>query len=102
MKNLLLAFGLVISVPSFAQTVLVTPIIYNFGNSIQLQINNTTTENIYCSGTITMNTMRGQFQTEFYSDYIRAGFFSQRLYYVNDLNDRVNFTNHFITCNKAK
>ena len=102
MKNILLGLGLIISVPSFAQSVMVNPVVLNFGNSIQVQVTNTTDSLINCTGSIMMNTQLGRTETAYYADYIQKGSMSYRMFYLTNFSDRVTYTSQFITCSKAQ
>lgn len=101
MKTLLCTLALVISAPVFAQSVFVNPIIFNFGNMVQVQINNNTDSNINCSGPVQMNSQFGRMETNYFSEYIRKNSFALRSFYLMSPNDRVTFSNHFINCSKA-
>ncbi len=102
MKNTVLALGLLVSVPSFAQMVNVNPVVFNFGNSLQIQINNTTDSDINCSGTITMHTRSNYPETAFYSEFIFKGSMSVRNYYISNPQDHITYSNHFINCFESK
>jgi len=97
MKTLLLVVAALISFGVSAQ-VYVNPVIYNFGNSAQVQIHNNTEFDLSCSGTVNMNTQLGQIQTDYYSDQIRKGSFSIRSFYLMNMNDRINSVFHSIFC----
>ena len=101
MKTILFVLALSCSQVSYAQSVMVNPTIFNFGSSIQVQINNNTNYNINCSGTIQAHTQMGRSQTFFYSGYIRSRSFSSRSYYNSSVFDRITTTFDFITCYKA-
>lgn len=100
MKAFILASILLSSVAASAQAVLVYPTIFNFGNQAQVQIHNTTQDDIHCSGTVYMHTSAGRTETGFYFDSIMKGSFSMRSFYLMNFNDRITFTNHSIFCNK--
>lgn len=102
MKTILFAIALVTSFSASAQ-VYVYPNIINFGNSVQVQIHNTTQDNISCSGSVNMHTQQGRMETGYYFDQIYKGSFSMRSFYLmnNTMNDRITFTNHSIFCHKV-
>ncbi len=102
MKTLLCTLALVISAPIFAQSVFVNPTIFNFGNMVQVQINNNTDSNLNCRGPVYMNTQLGRMETNFFFEYIRRGSFAMRTFNLMSIGDRVTFTNHFIQCSKAQ
>lgn len=101
MKTILFALALTCSTASFAQAVFLRPTIFNFGNSIQVQINNNTEHNVSCSGTIQAHTMLGRSETFFYNDMIRSRSFSYRTFYVMAAGDRITNTFDFIRCTKT-
>ena len=101
MRTIFFAFALILSLRATAQ-VNVYPQIFNLGHSIQLQIQNTTNQNIYCTGPIYLNTQQGHMETSFYSDIIRKGGYSTRFFYLINFNDRVSFASHSIFCQKSK
>jgi hypothetical protein len=102
MKTFLFAIALVSSFAASAQ-VNVYPQVINFGNSVQVQIHNTTKDNISCSGNITMHTQLGRMENAYYFDQIYKGSFSTRMFYpmTMQMNDRITFANHSIFCRKA-
>lgn len=100
MKAFILAATLLSSVAVSAQAVFVHPTIFNFGNQAQVQIHNTTQDDINCSGTVYMHTNTGRMETGYYFDYIMKGSFSMRSFYLMNFNERITFTNHSIFCNK--
>ena len=102
MKTILFALCLSATSASFAQAVYIQPTIFNFGTSVQVQINNNTKDNISCSGTVQAATMLGHSETFFYNDYIRANSFSFRSYSLMSSGDRITYTHNFIRCYKAK
>lgn len=101
MKTILFVLALTCSAASMAQTVFVRPTIFNFGTSIQVQINNNTNDNISCSGTIQAHTMLGRSETFFYNDNIRSRSFSSRSYSLMSIGDRITNTFDFIRCYKV-
>lgn len=101
MKLFILAASLLLSVPGFAQYVSVYPTVINFGNSVQVQVNNTTEDNLYCTGSIMMMTHLNRTENEYYSEYVSAGATSIRMYYLWDYSDRILYTHQFINCTKA-
>ena len=101
MKNLMLILVAALSLSVKAQ-VNVHPQIFNMGNSIQVQIFNSTNDHLYCSGPVYMSTMLGHFETSFYNDYVRKGSFSTRYFYLINFNDRVIYSSHGILCQKTK
>lgn len=101
MKTILLALGLSFASHTMAQAVYVNPIILNFGYQAQVQINNSTSNNLNCSGTVNMHTQLGRVETGFYSAYIPKNSMSVRSLYLTNFNDRITFTNHFINCYKT-
>ncbi len=102
MKNFILALAITSSFAAFAQ-VNVNPNVINFGNMVQVQIHNTTDSNVSCSGSIYMHTMQGGTETGYYFDQIQKGSFSMRSFYLmnTNMNNRINFVNHSIFCNKV-
>jgi hypothetical protein len=102
MKTILFALCLSAASASFAQTVFVNPVIFNFGNSLQVQINNNTADNLSCSGTVQAMTTLGRSQTFFYSDFIRSRSFSYRTFWLSGMGDRITNTFDLIRCSKAK
>lgn len=101
MKTILFVLALTCSTASFSQAVFVHPTIFNFGTSIQVQINNNTPDNISCSGTIQAHTQLGRSETFFYNDNIRSRSFSSRSYQLMSIGDRITTTFDFIRCYKA-
>jgi hypothetical protein len=100
MKAFILASTLLTALTVCAQSVFVHPTIINFGNQAQVQIHNTTQDDINCSGTVYMHTSTGRMETGYYFDYIMKGRLSMRSFYLMNFNDRISFTNHSIFCNK--
>ncbi len=100
MKTFLLAMASVVSFSATAQ-VYVHPTIFNFGNSVQVQIHNTTQDDISCSGSVQMHTQQNRMETGYYFEQIRKGSFSMRTFYLMNMNDRVNYASHSIYCRKA-
>lgn len=102
MKILILAMSLFSSVSALAQHVTVFPRIINFGNAVQVQIYNSTEDDIHCSGSVTMHTQSNRIETNFFSDYIRSHqtAFSP-MYYLMDHSDRISYANENINCYKA-
>lgn len=101
MKTILFVLALSCSQVSYAQSVMVNPTIFNFGSSIQVQINNNNDFNISCSGTVQAHTMLGRSETFFYNDNIRSRSFSFRSYNLMNMSDRITTTFDFIRCYKA-
>lgn len=101
MKTILFALALTCSSATFAQAVYVRPTIFNFGNSIQVQVNNNTEFNIHCSGTVQAHTMLGRSETFFYNDMIRSRSFSSRNFMSMNMGDRITSTFDFIHCNRV-
>ena len=99
MKTFILIMASVVSFSASAQ-VYVYPTIFNFGNSVQVQINNTTQDNLNCSGSVQMHTQQGKMETGYYFDQIRKGSFSMRSFYLMNMNDRINYASHSIFCHK--
>lgn len=102
MKTILFALCLAGASSSFAQSVNVYPTVYNFGNSIQVQINNSTKDNIYCSGTIQAFTTLSRTETFFYNQVIRSGSFDYRTFWPMFNAGRITNTFNYIRCSKAK
>lgn len=102
MKTFLLAMAFATSFAASAQ-VYVYPTIFNFGNSVQVQIHNTTKEDISCSGTVYMNTQLGRMETGYYFDQIRKGSMSMRTFYpmMMDARDRISYAHHSIYCREV-
>ncbi|MBA2403662.1 MAG: hypothetical protein H0V66_02740 [Bdellovibrionales bacterium] len=100
MKTFLLALTLATSLSAAAQ-VSVYPTIFNFGNSAQVQIHNTTEDDISCSGTVYMHTQLGRMETGYYFDRVYKGSFSMRSFYIMDMNDRISYSSHSIFCHKV-
>lgn len=101
MKTLITTLALCISFSAFSQSVYVNPVIFNMGNSAQVQIHNNTDSNIDCSGPVYLHTQKGGMEYNQYFEYIRKGSFSMRTYYLRNFQDRVSFTTHSIFCRKA-
>ena len=101
MKTILFVLALTSAQVSFAQAVMVNPTIFNFGSSIQVQINNSTEFNISCSGTVQAHTQLGRSETFFYNDNIRSRSFSSRSFMLMSMNDRITNTFDFIRCYKV-
>ena len=87
--------------PVFAQTVNVYPRLMNFGKQAQLQINNTTRDNIYCTGFVTLFTMLNQTRSEYISERIPAGMFRTRHIYLYNFSDNITHSHHSIRCTKT-
>ena len=100
MKAFILALTLLSSLAASAQAVFVNPVIFNFGNQAQVQIHNTTQDDIRCSGSVFMHTSTGRMETGYYFETIMKGGFSMRSFYLMNFNERITFTNHTIYCNK--
>ncbi len=102
MKILILAIGLLASLSGMAQSVAVNPQLMNFGYAVQVQVYNSTKDNIDCSGTITLHTQANRIETNYFHEYVRSGEMSySQMFYLMDNSDRINFANHFINCYKA-
>ncbi len=81
----------------FAQR-LVEPRVYQWGNNVQVEIRNDTQFHVSCSGWINFSYWSGRFRTEYFSDFVAAGFTSYRTIYNRDFNDRVSYVHHSISC----
>lgn len=101
MKTLITTLALFVSTSVFAQSVYVHPVIFNMGNSAQVQIQNNTDSNIDCSGPVYLHTQKGGMEYNHYFEFIRKGSFSMRTYYLRNFQDRLSFTTHSIYCRKA-
>ena len=97
MKTFLITIIAAISFGASAQTY-VRPQIINFGNSVQVQVRNTTDRDISCSGSINMHTQSGQMEFAYYFETIRKGSFSMRHFYARNFNDRIMYTTDSIYC----
>jgi hypothetical protein len=102
MKTILFVLAVTCSQISYAQSVMINPTIFNFGSSIQVQVNNLYDFNISCSGTVQAQTMLGRSETFYYNDYIRSRSFSYRSYNLMNMSDRITNTFPFIRCYKAQ
>ena len=101
MKTFLLVAAFVTSFGASAQ-VYVNPTIFNFGNSIQVQIYNTNDFDISCSGSVNMYTQQNRTESGYYFDQVRKGSVSLRSFYLMNMGDRVSFTSHSIFCQKVR
>jgi hypothetical protein len=101
MKTFLLVAAFVTSFGASAQ-VYVNPNIFNFGNSVQIQIYNTNDFDISCSGSVNIFTHQNRMESGYYFEQIRKGSLSIRNFYLMDMNNRVNFTSHSIFCQKVR
>jgi hypothetical protein len=103
MKILILALALTTTFGVAAQ-VNVNPNIIIMGNTVQVQIHNSTEFNVSCSGSVYMHTTKGGTETGYYFDQIQKGSFSMRSFYLMNttLNNRITFTSHSIFCNKVR
>ncbi len=101
MKTFLLVAAFVTSFGASAQ-VYVNPTIFNFGNSVQVQIYNTNDFDISCSGSVNMYTQQNRMESGYYFDQVRKGSMSMRSFYLMNMNDRVNYTSHSIFCQKVR
>lgn len=90
------------SLPVLSQTVNVYPRLINFGNQAQLQIHNTTRDNIHCSGFINIYTMFNQNRSEYFSEWIPAGMMRNRHIYLMNHGDRITHSHHSIRCTKTR
>ena len=101
MKTFLLVAAFAASFGASAQ-VYVNPNIFNFGNSVQVQINNTNDFDISCSGGVRIYTHQNRMDSGYYFDQIRKGSLSIRNFYLINMTDRVNYTSHSIFCQKVR
>jgi hypothetical protein len=76
----------------------IRPRIWNFSNQVQVEIWNTTDTDIECRGTISIQSERGRYQSEYYWETIYRGMSRTRNFWLRDFNDRVRFVNEFINC----
>ncbi len=104
MKKLFLTMALVVAAPVFAQQFPpmerpIFPKVWNFGNSVQLDIWNTNRRAVSCMGRIYMYTAANQQQSEFVSEYVWGMGSVLRTYRLNNPQDRIVSVNHSIFCN---
>jgi hypothetical protein len=97
MKTILFVLIAATSFGVSAQTY-VRPQVINFGNSVQVQVNNTTDHDISCTGNINMHTQSGRMEFAYYFETIRKGSFSMRHFYARNFNDRIMYTTDSIFC----
>lgn len=100
MKNLIAGLVLVVSSVAFAaKDVAIFPNVYNYGNSVQVHIWNTSNRSVWCSGSVYMNLDNGQTQSENYSEYVMANFNSYKMIYPRLAGARILSISHSIFCN---
>lgn len=100
MRSFALVALLLSSLSSIAaeKSVPVWPRVYNYGNSLQVQVHNTTVTDIKCSGSVYAYLSNGRMQSFFFYEFIRAGSFASRYYSVYQMNTRITNSNHSIFC----
>lgn len=100
MKKLIVGLSLIISSVAFAEKAsLVYPQVYNFGSSVQVNVWNTTNQNVWCSGTVNMTTDKGQMESQYYNEFVSANFNSYRMIYPRQFGVRIVSVFHSIYCN---
>ena len=77
------------------------PQIINYGSFIQVQVFNSTQENLNCSGPLYLNLGSGKIESSFYMEFIFKGQFSARSFYPIKRDDRVIFVSHSIFCQRS-
>lgn len=100
MKAFILALSLCFSMSASAQSVMLQPMLINFGNMVQVQVRNTTDKDVNCSGQIYMNTNTGRMESAFYFDHVMKGAFSMRSFYLSNFSERITFAHHSIFCHQ--
>lgn len=78
--------------------VFITPRVWHFSNSVQVDVWNTTETDIECTGSVYIYTQDGRTQYEYYWETIYAGFSRNRTYYLRDFNDRITHASSSIRC----
>jgi hypothetical protein len=96
--GLLFSVSLVHAFERPGDLVQIRPRIWNFSNQVQVEIWNTTETDIECRGTISIQSERGGYQSEYYWETIYRGMSRSRTFWLRDFNDRVRFVNEFINC----
>ncbi len=88
------------SLSSFAadKSAPVWPRVFNFGNALQVEVQNTTDKDINCSGSVYAYLSNGQMQSFFFYEFISAGSFVSRYYSIYQMNTRITNSNHSIFC----
>lgn len=100
MKKFILIAVLAFSGATFAETkTVIFPRIYNWGNSVQVDVWNYSNIDVTCSGPIYMTLESGATQYDSYFDWVPARTSRFRTIYSRDLNDRIRSVNHNIWCN---
>ena len=99
MKKFILAVTLVLSGLAFAEDEApIFPQVFNYGNSVQIQITNHTDSYVTCSGPVWITTDKGATYSEHYFDSVMPRFTSYRRIQVRNFQDRIRFVNHSIFC----
>ncbi len=98
MKKLIIGMALLTSASAFAQSRTIFPQIFNFGNSVQVQIYNPNARAHHCSGSITLFTMPYGSEYQYFSEYIRPQSSLTRTIWLRNFNLRIMNASHSIFC----
>ena len=81
--------------------VTIFPQIINFGSFVQVQVLNSTQDNLNCSGPLYLNLGSGRMESSYYMEFIFKGNLSNRFFYPMKREERVLFASHSITCRRS-
>lgn len=99
MKKLVIGAALLVSASAFAQSSRpIFPQIFNFGNSVQVQIYNPNARPHYCSGFVNINTIPYGSESQYFSEYIRPQSSFTRTIWLRSIGARVSSAFHSIYC----
>jgi hypothetical protein len=99
MKKIVFLLALVVSGSTFAQDLRIR--VSNWGNMVDLQIQNFTPRNMSCSGPVFLNTARGN-ETHFVNEFVWSRMTSFRTIYPFRFNDRIIHAHHSIRCTPTR
>ena len=96
--TLLLQLGTAWAINDPGDPVYLSPRVWAIGNSVQIDIWNTTDTDVECSGSVIIFTRSGRTQNEYYWETIYRGFSRNRTFRLWDYNDQVTTAHPYINC----